>query len=361
MQLFEGRPFVIEDFDIRKPLILADASGGVQLEISFEPADRTFTIQSRFDKGASWSLHVVGSMRGERTESPFAASKFETENHHELANLKPFAVDAFYRYMSDLGLRYGEEFRSVRELSVGQGVSAGRVALSETTARRASEYPLHPVLLDGALHVFSGGRAAVEARGSQLKLPVRFGRILFLRSPGASVRVRASVLECNPEFVDGRIALYGEDGTACVLIDGFRAISVAGIRRDNLGGTRDVLYHLDWEMTPMVSKPAALKPVPLSRLREVAQAGLADVIAIRGEDRLKGAIAAQDDLAAALLCLGLREMGAEIGIDFTAETLRVAAQMRPVFEQLMLKLQGRGLLEKAGAGYRPTEAFAKAA
>jgi acyl transferase domain-containing protein/NADPH:quinone reductase-like Zn-dependent oxidoreductase/SAM-dependent methyltransferase/acyl carrier protein len=361
VQLFEGRPFVIEDFEIRKPLILADASAGVQLEVSYEPADRTFTIQSRFDQGASWSLHVVGSMRGERTESPFATSTFETESGHDLANLKPFDVDAFYRYMSDLGLRYGDEFRAVRELSVGHGVSAGRVALSESTAKRASEYPLHPVLLDGALHVFSGGRAAVETRGSQLKLPVRFGRILFLRSPGASARVRSSVLECNSEFVDGRIALYGEDGTPCVLIDGFRAISVAGLRRDNLGGTRDVLYHLDWEKTPTNSTPAPLQRVPLSRLREVAQHALADVMAIRGEDRLKGAIAAEDDLAAALLCAGLREMGAEIGVAFTAETLRVAPQMRPVFEQLMLKLEGHDLLEKIDGGYRPTEAFGKAA
>src|SRR3954463_4144586 len=205
VQLFEGQPFVVEDFEIRKPLILTDPAGGVQLEISYEPADRTFSIQSRFDQGASWSLHVVGSMRGERTESTFAGSTFETENSHEQANLKPFAVDAFYRYMNDLGLRYGEEFRAVRELSVGHGVSAGRVALGKTTAGRAGEYPLHPVLLDGALHIFSGGRASVEARGSQLKLPVRFGRILFLRSPGAAARVRARVLECNNEFVDGRI------------------------------------------------------------------------------------------------------------------------------------------------------------
>jgi acyl transferase domain-containing protein/NADPH:quinone reductase-like Zn-dependent oxidoreductase/SAM-dependent methyltransferase/acyl carrier protein len=359
VQLFEGRPFVIEDFEIRKPLILADAAGGVQLEISYEQADRTFTIQSRFDQGASWSLHVVGSIRGERTESPFATANFETENPEELENLKPFGVDAFYRYMSDLGLRYGEEFRSVRELSVGQGISAGRVALSETAAKRASEYPLHPVLLDGALHIFSGGRAAVEARGSQLKLPVRFGRILFLRSPGASARVRASVVECNTEFVDGRISVYDEEGNPCVLIDGFRAISVAGIRRDSQGGTRDVLYHIDWERTPAVSKPATLQPVPLSRLREVAQAALADVMSIRGGDRLKGAIGAQEDLAAALLCAGLREMGAEIGVEFTADTLRIAAQMRPVFEQLMLKLQGRGLLEKSDGGYCPTDAFGK--
>src|SRR3954462_13609382 len=87
VQLFEGRPFVIEDFEIRKPLILADTSTGVQLEVSYEPADRTFTIQSRFDHGASWSLHVVGSMRGERTESPFATPTFENENPQHLADL----------------------------------------------------------------------------------------------------------------------------------------------------------------------------------------------------------------------------------------------------------------------------------
>ncbi|HKP01955.1 MAG TPA: SDR family NAD(P)-dependent oxidoreductase [Chthoniobacterales bacterium] len=361
LQLFEGQPFVVEDFEIRKPLILADPAAGVQLEISYEPADRTFTIQSRFDQGASWSLHVVGSMRGERTESGFATSTFETESNRAADNLKPVDIDAFYRYMNDLGLRYGDEFRSVRELSAAQGISAGRVTLSEASSSRAGEYPLHPVLLDGALHVFSAGRATVEARGSQLKLPVRFGRILFLHSPGASTRVRASVLECNSEFVEGRIGLYDDAGKPCVLIDGFRAISVAGVRRDTLGGTRDVLYHIDWERTPAASKPAALEPVPLRRLRDVAQAALDDVIAVRGRDRLIGVIAAQDDLAALLLCAGLREMGAEPGVDITAGTLRVAEQMRPVFEQLILKLEERGLLERAESGYRPTAAFGKAA
>ncbi|HEX4640358.1 MAG TPA: acyltransferase domain-containing protein, partial [Chthoniobacterales bacterium] len=361
LQLFEGHPFVVEDFEIRKPLILMDPAAGVQLEISYEPADRTFTIQSRFDQGASWSLHVVGSMRGERTESGFATSTFETENSHASDNLKPVDVDAFYRYMNDLGLRYGDEFRSVRELSAAEGVSAGRVALSKTIESRAGEYPLHPVLLDGALHVFSAGRATVEARGSQLKLPVRFGRILFLRSPGASSRVRARVIECNSEFVEGRIGLYDDAGKPCVLIDGFRAISIAGVRRDTFGGTRDVLYHIDWERTPALSKPAPLEPVPLSRLRESAQHALDDVMATRGQARLIAAIAAQDDLAAALLCAGLRNMGAEVGVDFTTDSLRVAQPMEPVFEQLMLKLKDRGLLDLTESGYRPTFAFGEAA
>ena len=255
VQLFEGRAFVVEDFEIRKPLILPDPASGVHLEVSYDPAERTFSIQSRFEGGTSWSLHVVGSMRGERTESPFAASLPEPLG----AEQKAREVDEFYGYMSDLGLRYGEEFRPVRELSAGGGRSAGKVTLSENITSRAAEYPLHPVLFDGALQVFSAGAATVEDRRARMKLPVRFARILFLRSPGASTRVRASVLACTDDFVEGRIALYDDAGQPCVLVDGFRAISVANVRRGAVGGIRDVLYHVDWERTPQATPSRAAR------------------------------------------------------------------------------------------------------
>src|SRR5262249_36688502 len=151
----------------------------------------------------------------------------------------------------DLGLRYGEEFQPTRELSAGVGYSVGRVALSEVIAARACDYALHPVLLDGALQTFSAGAATIEDRRSRMKLPVRFARILFLRSPGASARVHSAVSHCNEEFVEGRISLYDEAGQPCVLVDGFRAISVSGVRRSGRpDGKRDVVYHVDWERTP---------------------------------------------------------------------------------------------------------------
>src|SRR6266576_986199 len=56
-QLFEGRPFVVEEFEIRKPLILPEPATGIHIEVSYEPHERTFAIQSRFDQGTSWSLH----------------------------------------------------------------------------------------------------------------------------------------------------------------------------------------------------------------------------------------------------------------------------------------------------------------
>ncbi len=361
VQLFEGRAFVVEDFEIRKPLILPDPASGVHIELSYDANERTFAIQSRFDQGAAWSLHVVGSMRGERTESAFAGTTWEST---ATAGAEPVEVQDFYRYMSDLGLRYGQEFRPIRELSAGEGHSAGRVALSEVIAARAADYALHPVLLDGALQTFSAGAATIEARRSRMKLPVRFARILFLRSPGASAQVRAGVLQCNEEFVEGRISLYDETGQPCVLVDGFRAISVFPARRDRAGapdGKRDVVYHMEWERVRSTSHSALPQALPLEELKAAAATAMEQVITIRGRQELQAATAAGEDLAAAQLAHGLREMGVSAGQEFTANSLRIAAPMQQAFARLMDGLLTRGLFSKVAAGYRPTPAFATAA
>ena len=354
VQLFEGKAFVIEDFEIRKPLILPDPPSGLLLELTYDLTERTFSIQSRFEAGTSWSTHVVGAMRGERTESSFALSTWEA------SKLPAVGLDTFYDHMSDMGLRYGEEFRPIRELSASAGKSAGRVSLSATIAPRAEEYPLHPVLFDGALQIFSAGAATVEGRTAGLRLPVRFARILFLRTPGASSRVCAGVKDANDEFVEGGISLYDEAGRPCVRIDGFRAISVEGARRTGKNGKgRDVTYHIAWEERSLGLKPASAAPVALSRLHAAAQKALDEVLDMRGRSNLDAASAAGDELTAAQIASGLRAMGAEGA--FTAKSLCVSDSMQRSFVQLMNNLVKQKLLIQKGAGYQTTRSFTKAA
>ena len=357
LQLFEGRPFALEDFEIRRPLILPEPATTLTIELTYEPAERTFTIQSRFEQTATWSVHVVGSMRGERTESSFGDSVLgapDTDLHAE-------GVGAFYGHMSDLGLRYGDEFRPIRELAAGAGKSAGRVCLSETAAARAAEYALHPVLLDGALQVFSAGAKTVEDRKAKMKLPVRFARILFLRTPGATTQVRAKVLHFNEELIEGRIGIYDEAGQPCVLVDGFRAISMSAARRSGTpGGGRDVVYHVAWERTAPTVTPSARIPVPLAQLRDVATTALDEIIGLRGRAELESVMAAEENLAAAQIANGLRQdMG--VSAAFSADSLGVAPMMRTVFGRLMDKLANRGLLTAKDGTYTPTAEFSAAA
>ncbi len=356
VQIFEGRPFVVEDFEIRKPLIVPDPASGVMLEISYDTNERTFSIQSRFEHAAAWSVHVVGSMRGERTESPFTASSW---NDTFESGLTKVGLGEFYGRMSDVGLRYGEEFKPVRELFAGAGHSAGKVSLSENISARAPEYPLHPVLFDGALHVFSAGAHTVEERGARTKLPVRFARILFLRSPGAAVRVRAGVVRCNEEYLEGDLAIYDEAGQPCVMVDGFRAISMAAARKSGApGGPRDLLYHIEWERTPVEGTRKSLAPVPLETLKAAGQKVLDEVIAVRGRSTLEATMAAEDTLAATQIARSLEGMGVTVASGkFTADSLNIAAPMRTVFGRLMNTLAQRGLLKVDGDGFVATEAL----
>ncbi|MDQ3116855.1 MAG: acyltransferase domain-containing protein, partial [Verrucomicrobiota bacterium] len=357
VQLFEGQPFAVEDFEIRKPLILPDPASGVQLEVAYSPNERTFTIQSRFDQSVSWSTHVFGSLRSERTESSFASSKWEPN-----PATKTVEVDGFYSHMSDLGLRYGEEFRPIRELAAGSGKSTGRVTLSDAIAPRADEYALHPVLFDGALQVFSAGAATVEGRQARMKLPVRFGRILYLGAPGAATRVSAKVQDFADDFIEGDIEIYDNSGKPCVLVDGFRAISLAGAGRATApGGTRDVTYHVAWERTPHDSAKRAIPPLPLEQLQATAQEAIDRVIETRGQSELEQALCAMDDLAAAQLARGLREMGVAPKATFDADSLRVATPMRPAFERLTAGLVRHGLLRETKKGWQQTERFTRAA
>jgi NADPH:quinone reductase-like Zn-dependent oxidoreductase/SAM-dependent methyltransferase/acyl carrier protein len=360
VQLFEGRPFAIEDFEIRKPLILTEVPSGLVMELTYEPSERTFTIQSKFEQAASWSVHVVGSMRSERTESSFAQTVWTQPEADEEAE----GVGQFYGHMSDLGLKYGDEFRAVRELAAGGGRSTGRVSLSENTGKRAGEYALHPVLLDAALHVFSASAKTVEDRKAKMKLPVRFAKILYLRSPGAASRVKARVLHFNEELIEGRIALYDDEGQPCVLVDGFRAISMAAARRKGGSGSgRDLTYHVDWERS--VSSVAAKKmpSVPLEKLLHSATETLEQVLSVRGRSKLEAVLSAEDDLAAAQVAHGLQEMGVQENskTGFDADSLSVAEPMRKVFAQLAKKLAARGLLTEKGGKYKPTKAFGPAA
>ena len=357
VQVFEGRPFVVEDFEIRKPLILPDPPSGVQLEFAYSPNDRTFAIQSRFDQSASWSLHVVGSLRSERTEADFASSRWTRPG-----DIQPVKVDDFYRHLSDLGLRYGEEFRPIRDLAAGGGRSAGQVALSETTRRRADEYALHPVLFDGALQVFSAGAATVEDRRARMKLPVRFGRILYLRSPSVSARVSAKVRAFSDDFLEGDIALFDEAGEPCLLVDGFRAISIAGAGRTTFsGGTRDLTYHVAWQRTPSQGARIPLTPVPLTQLHAAAQDALDGVLTIRRTAALEAALGGLDELAAAQLARGLREMGVRAGAPFDAASLGVAPAMEAGFARVLDGLVRHKLLRKKSGQWATLPKFFVAA
>ena len=360
VEIFDGRSFAIEDFEIRKPLIMADPPVGLILEFSFDPTERTFNIQSRFEPSETWSQHVVGSMRAERVESSFTESDWEAPG----VGMDEVSTEDFYGYMTAKGLNYGPEFRAAKELYAGGGESSGLVSLTPAAGEREGEYALHPVLLDAALHVFSAGARTIEGRRAGVKLPVRFGRILYVKSPGASTKVSARVLECNEELIEGRIGLYNEAGEACVLVDGFRAVSMNSVRKAGAsGGTRDLVHHVDWERSESERARQLVAPVALPEMHEAAKSALDEVLGMRGQSRLEAVMVSEDVLASAQIANGLREMGVDFSgaESFDADSLKVTELMRLVFCRLMDKMAARDFLVADGDSWKATPALGEMA
>jgi hypothetical protein len=173
-------------------------------------------------------------MRGERTESIFASS-----NGRTFPALQSVAVDGFYRHMSDLGLRYGENFDPFANYRPVPGDLRDTWSCQTRFSPRGRICSA-PVLFDGALQVFSAGAATVEGRQARMKLPVGFRRILFLGSPGPSSRVCAKVREFSDDLLEGDISLYNKGGNlACWWKDFGPLASLAAGRSAGPGGTRD--------------------------------------------------------------------------------------------------------------------------
>ena len=63
--------------------------------------------------------------------------------------------------------------------------------------------------------LYSAGAATVEGRQARMKLPVRFGRILYLGTPGAAARVSAKVQDFADDFIEGDIEIYDHAGKPC--------------------------------------------------------------------------------------------------------------------------------------------------
>ena len=310
VQLFEGRPFVIEDFEIRKPLILPDPPSGLLLELAYEPGARSFAIQSRLEQRVAWSVHVVGSFRGERTDSAFAASTWDDSHEDRLGTVE---LDEFYDRMGDLGFRYGEEFRPIRELSAGAGRRRARFRCPRGLPAVRQSISCIPSFLMARCKFSLRARRRSRGARARMKLPVRFAKILFLRSPGASSLVRAG---CSSSATNSSRENFGcMTRRASLAFWSMASVPSAshGARRSGAPGGRDILYNVGGS----VGRPARGRPFGrshLSRLQEVAREALEQVIASRGRTRLQASMAACDELAAAQLARGLREMVLSSGI-----------------------------------------------
>ncbi|MET9831163.1 SDR family NAD(P)-dependent oxidoreductase [Streptomyces sp. NPDC006385] len=240
-------PADITDLLLLAPLTLPD-TGTVEVSVEVTTAGTApeITVHSRprDQEAADWTLHATAS-----AAEPAAVPADEPPAWPETA--EPAWSEDTYERLTALGLGYGPAFQGVRHAVVtGDGTLLARLSPPPVARDTTDPWPVHPALLDAALHV----AAALDASDRRVLLPVAVARCVL--PPGGATDLIASVRRTGGDGADLLLDVSLWDG------DGFPVGRLEGVRlraanpADLSGGSENGrhLYEVAWTAVP--EKPA---------------------------------------------------------------------------------------------------------
>lgn len=163
------RRLVLEDVAIHHPLVVSERDTLLQTVLTPDGDAYRFEIFA-LSSGDSWILHADGRA--------LAGSGSAVAGRQEVG--EPVDIDSYYRRFSDHGLKYGPDFRTIRNLHRSATGSAAEVSVPD-----ANGYLVHPALLDGC---FQSIAAAFESGGGDTRVPAAIARLEVFGEPGDRVR-----------------------------------------------------------------------------------------------------------------------------------------------------------------------------
>ncbi len=289
---------VVEELTFERPLLLND-DGAVQIQLSIsEPDDtgrRSIDIHSRHESRSrkdaeelgGWTRHAVGVLTADGADAAgdgrgadgglrrFAQAPWPPEG----ARLD---TEFLYDRLAEVGYNYGTSFQGLRSAwRVGEELY-GEVALTGEQQSQASDFCVHPALLDSALHMALLG-ALDDGQASALEIPFSCSGVRLSGHGASALRVNLANAGGAQEL---SLMALDESGAPVLSIE---SVATRAIDQEQLKAARpagyDALYELQWTQLQGASPNG-------SQLR-AGVLGPSDPIEIRGVE-----LERHDDLAA---------------------------------------------------------------
>ncbi|MEU7055958.1 SDR family NAD(P)-dependent oxidoreductase [Streptomyces sp. NPDC046197] len=309
-------PADVTDLLLLAPLTLP-GSGTVEVSVEVVTAgpvpEVTVHSRPRGQDDSGWTLHATASAAEPVTPAPTPEPAW------------PQAAEAAwppgtYQRLTALGLGYGPAFQGVREAAAtGDGALLARLSLPSVARDAADPYPVHPALLDAALHVAT----AFDSSADRVLLPVSVGRCALPhgRTDELTVSVRRTGGSGTDLTLD--VTLWDADGFPAGRLEGVR-LRPAG-PADLVGAAENGrhLYEVAW--TALTEQPDAAPGTEW------------DVVGDRTDPQLAAAL---HGIAAA--GVRVREQGADVLVRFwprAADPAEPAAGAGDLAAQALAELQ----------------------
>ncbi|NGO69525.1 type I polyketide synthase [Streptomyces sp. SB3404] len=275
---------LVEELLLEAPLIVPE-DAEVQLQVYVAGPDasgaRDLTVRSRRGSGAgphSWTRHAHGTAApgdadgsdadsGSSTVDPGAGAEAWPPPGAEPAAVSPAAL---YAGLAAKGLVYGPGFRGVTAMwRRGEDVFAEVEPAGERPAG-ADGYPLHPALLDAALHPIALGGLIDDGGGADGRtfLPYAWSGVRVPGTAGTALRVRLAPAGASAVRVD-------VSDTAGRPVASIGSLALRPLAASAAADRPDGLYLPSWEQLPAL--PAAPPPGHPALLGGYEDEGWADL------------------------------------------------------------------------------------
>ncbi|MFG3350342.1 beta-ketoacyl synthase N-terminal-like domain-containing protein, partial [Streptomyces sp. NPDC048018] len=236
---------------IGQPLTLpAQGAVDVQVQVTAANDQAELTVHSRPADAPEtpWTAHATGTLAG----APGPAPAVAVPEAWPPTDATSLDTDDLYVELLDQGYAYGPAFQGLRAAwRHGDDVYAEIVLPEDVTAER---HPVHPALLDAALHGLRFGVHGDRAPGSRPVLPFAWQGVRLFRTGARDLRVRLSARGAEAVHVEFADAAGQPVGTIESLVLREAPEAVAGVS--------DTLFEVTW--TPAtVASFAGADPVPV--------------------------------------------------------------------------------------------------
>ncbi|WP_344432331.1 type I polyketide synthase, partial [Amycolatopsis minnesotensis] len=250
----------LDELTIEAPLVL-DRTGAVEVQLSVstpeEDGRRAVTVYSRPTGDdrleGEWTRHATGFLAAGGRAPGFDLAEWPPRA------ADPISLEGHYDRLAEAGFGYGPAFQGLRAAWRRGDDLYAEVALPAEVEADATEFGLHPALLDAALHALGLGTEGTSG-GSGL-VPFSWTGVRLHATGASALRVRLSPVG------DGvSIVAADETGAPVASVDALVLRRVAADRLSTASVHRD-LFGVSWDV---VATDSTKDSLPIGRLDDVA-------------------------------------------------------------------------------------------
>ncbi|TDC71073.1 type I polyketide synthase, partial [Streptomyces hainanensis] len=194
----------IEELTLEVPLVLPE-KGGVAIHVRVGAADdagrRALSVHSRSDDDGvgitEWTQHASGTLASSNNGAPTTGVDLSAWPPREA---EPIDLDGFYPGMAEAGYGYGPTFQGLRAAWRRDDEIFAEVALPQQAHEQATQFGIHPALLDATLHAI--GLGDFFDTPGQVRLPFAWNGLSLTATGATHARVRLAAVGPDTVSVD---------------------------------------------------------------------------------------------------------------------------------------------------------------